>query len=131
MCELRSRIPVPALLRMTSSRHLHRSIRPKAMAWASVLPSVVRFSNNMAATFGRRIRPMAALVLCSAFLLRKVMSDCRLNPPNVFVVDDDKQFLDSLIVLLEALEFCARGFSSPGSFLKYYRSEMPGCLVLD
>lgn len=59
------------------------------------------------------------------------MSDRCPNPPSVFVVDDDKQFLDSLIVLLEALEFRARGFSSPGSFLKFYRPEMAGCLVLD
>ena len=49
----------------------------------------------------------------------------------MFVVDDDKQFLDSLVVLLEALEFHVRGFSSPSSFLNYYRAEMPGCLVLD
>jgi FixJ family two-component response regulator len=59
------------------------------------------------------------------------MPDCRPNLPSVFVVDDDKQFLDSLVVLLEALEFRVRGFSSPRSFLKYYRPEMPGCLVLD
>jgi FixJ family two-component response regulator len=59
------------------------------------------------------------------------MPDCATNPPNVFVVDDDKQFLDSLVVLLQALEFVVRGFSSPRSFLNYYRAEMPGCLVLD
>ena len=59
------------------------------------------------------------------------MPDCATNAPNVFVVDDDKQFLDSLVVLLQALEFHVRGFSSPSSFLDYYRAEMPGCLVLD
>jgi FixJ family two-component response regulator len=59
------------------------------------------------------------------------MPDHAANSPNVFVVDDDKQFLDSLVVLLEALEFQVQGFSSPSSFLKYYRAEMPGCLVLD
>jgi FixJ family two-component response regulator len=59
------------------------------------------------------------------------MSDLAANMPNVFVVDDDKQFLDSLVVLLEALGFQARGFSSPSSFLNYYRAAMPGCLVLD
>ena len=59
------------------------------------------------------------------------MPDRTANPPSVFVVDDDKQFLDSLVVLLQALEFHVRGFSSPSSFLKYYRAEMPGCLVLD
>jgi two-component system, LuxR family, response regulator FixJ len=59
------------------------------------------------------------------------MSDLTANPPTVFVVDDDKQFLDSLVVLLEALEFHVRGFSTPSSFLNYYRAEMHGCLVLD
>ena len=59
------------------------------------------------------------------------MSDQAANSPYVFVVDDDKLFLDSLVVLLEALAFQVRGFSSPSSFLKYYRAEMPGCLVLD
>ena len=51
--------------------------------------------------------------------------------PSVFVVDDDKQLLDSLVVLLEVLGFQVRPFNSPGSFLRFYRSEMPGCLVLD
>jgi len=59
------------------------------------------------------------------------MPDHVANPPNVFVVDDDKQFLDSLVVLLQTLEFHVRGFNSPSSFLNYYRAEMPGCLVLD
>lgn len=53
------------------------------------------------------------------------------NSPSVFVVDDDKQFLDSLVVLLEALGYCVKGFSSPKCFLQHYRAEMPGCLLLD
>jgi FixJ family two-component response regulator len=59
------------------------------------------------------------------------MSNHLQNSPSVFVVDDDKQFLDSLVVLLEALGFTVRGFGGPQSFLQYYRAEMPGCLVLD
>src|SRR6187401_2442704 len=59
------------------------------------------------------------------------MLELAVNPPSVFVVDDDKQFLDSLVALLEALNFRVRGFSSPTSFLRYYRPEMPGCLLLD
>jgi FixJ family two-component response regulator len=51
--------------------------------------------------------------------------------PSVFIVDDDRPLLESLVGLLEALEFQPRGFSSPGSFLRYYRAEMPGCLILD
>jgi FixJ family two-component response regulator len=49
----------------------------------------------------------------------------------VFVVDDDKQLLESLVALLEVLGFPVRAFSSPGSFLRHYRQEMPGCLILD
>jgi FixJ family two-component response regulator len=49
----------------------------------------------------------------------------------VFVVDDDQQLLDSLVVLLEVLGFRVRAFSSASRFLEYYRPEMPGCLVLD
>jgi FixJ family two-component response regulator len=49
----------------------------------------------------------------------------------VFVVDDDKQLLDSLVVLLEVLGFQVRAFSSASSFRRYFRAEMPGCLVLD
>jgi len=59
------------------------------------------------------------------------MPDLAANAPSVFVVDDDKPFLDSLVILLETLDFHVRGFSSPSAFLRYYRPEMPGCLVLD
>jgi FixJ family two-component response regulator len=59
------------------------------------------------------------------------MSDPVVNSPSVFVVDDDQPFLDSLGVLLEALDFRVRAFSSPGSFLRFYCPQMPGCLLLD
>jgi FixJ family two-component response regulator len=49
----------------------------------------------------------------------------------VFVVDDDKQLLDSLVVLLEVLGFRVHAFSSPGNFRQFYRPEMSGCLLLD
>ena len=51
--------------------------------------------------------------------------------PSVFVVDDDRPLLESLVAMLEALGFQARGFSCPSSFLGYYCAEMPGCLILD
>lgn len=49
----------------------------------------------------------------------------------VFVVDDDKQMRDSLVALLEVLDFKVHAFSAPGSFHRFYRAEMPGCLLLD
>jgi FixJ family two-component response regulator len=51
--------------------------------------------------------------------------------PTVFVVDDDRQLLESLAPWLESLGFQVRAFSSPNRFLDYYRAEMPGCLILD
>lgn len=49
----------------------------------------------------------------------------------VFVVDNDHPFCESLAAILAATELPARVFSSAGSFLRFYRSSMPGCLVLD
>jgi two-component system, LuxR family, response regulator FixJ len=51
--------------------------------------------------------------------------------PTVFVVDDDGQMRESLVTLITAMHFPARGFASAGSFHKYYRPSMAGCLVLD
>jgi FixJ family two-component response regulator len=59
------------------------------------------------------------------------MPDPSMHNATVFVIDDDKQLLDSLVVLLEVVGFNVRAFGSPASFLRYYRPEMPGCLVLD
>jgi FixJ family two-component response regulator len=53
------------------------------------------------------------------------------NPPTVFVIDDDKQLLDSLVALFEAFEYRVRAFTRTSDFLEHYRPEMPGCLVLD
>lgn len=51
--------------------------------------------------------------------------------PTVFVVDDDQQMRDSLCALLDALGFQRMPFGAPGAFERFYRSEMPGCLLLD
>ena len=51
--------------------------------------------------------------------------------PTVFVVDDDQQMRESLVTLLEILDFNVHAFSAPGGFHRYYRAEMPGCLLLD
>jgi FixJ family two-component response regulator len=53
------------------------------------------------------------------------------HSPTVFVVDDDEQLRESLCALLDVLNFQVRAFSTPGSFHRYYRAEMPGCLLLD
>lgn len=53
------------------------------------------------------------------------------NAPTVFVVDDDAQLRDSLYTLLGVLSYAVRSFSSPAAFHRFYRAEMPGCLLLD
>lgn len=53
------------------------------------------------------------------------------NSQTVFVVDDDRQMRESLVVLLEALGFAVRAFPSAAGFHRFYRPHMPGCLVLD
>ena len=59
------------------------------------------------------------------------MTHSDLSKPTVFVVDDDQQMRDSLCALLEVLNFPAKAFSAPGAFHRFYRPEMPGCLLLD
>jgi FixJ family two-component response regulator len=53
------------------------------------------------------------------------------HPPTVFVVDDDRQMLNSLTALLAAMKFAARAFPSAESFHRFYQPSMPGCLLLD
>jgi FixJ family two-component response regulator len=51
--------------------------------------------------------------------------------PTVFVVDDDRQMRESLVTLITAMHFAARGFYSAAGFHDFYKPSMPGCLVLD
>ena len=49
----------------------------------------------------------------------------------VFVVDDDRPMRDSLVALISAMGYAARGFESGQRFRESYQPSMPGCLVLD
>jgi FixJ family two-component response regulator len=49
----------------------------------------------------------------------------------VFVVDDDDDLRESLVLLIEALGFTARGFADGEEFRRCYDGATPGCLVLD
>jgi len=53
------------------------------------------------------------------------------NRPTVFVVDDDRQMRESLVALFEALGMEVRAFTLASSFHRFYRPNMPGCLLLD
>lgn len=50
--------------------------------------------------------------------------------PIVFVVDDDRDLRESLVLLVEALGLRTRGFSTAAEFRRCYDGQ-PGCLVLD
>jgi len=49
----------------------------------------------------------------------------------VFIVDDDDAVRDSLRLLMKSVGLQARAFDSAESFLRSYRPETTGCLVLD
>lgn len=49
----------------------------------------------------------------------------------VYVIDDDEAVRDSIRMLLESAGFKPAVYSDADSFLKDYRPEMSGCLVLD
>lgn len=59
------------------------------------------------------------------------MSQVQTFQPKLFVVDDDEQLRQSLVALLSALGHEVVAFSTPGGFHRFYRGEMPGCLILD
>jgi FixJ family two-component response regulator len=54
-----------------------------------------------------------------------------LSNPSVFVVDDDPSMCTSLCALLEVHAIQTIPFATPGGFYRFYRREMPGCLLLD
>ncbi|MGH7673927.1 MAG: response regulator transcription factor [Gemmatimonadales bacterium] len=51
--------------------------------------------------------------------------------PTVFVVDDDPSVCRSLDMLLRSFGHPAETYGSADAFLRAYRPERPGCLVLD
>jgi FixJ family two-component response regulator len=53
------------------------------------------------------------------------------TPALIHVVDDDDSLRRSLLRLLEAAGFEARGYSSAGDFLLHPLSDRPGCVLLD
>ena len=51
--------------------------------------------------------------------------------PTVFIVDDDADLRESLGWLLESAGLRFRGYATANEFLDEYKSEEPGCLLLD
>jgi len=53
------------------------------------------------------------------------------SEPTVFIVDDDQGVRQSLEKLVKSVGMTAATFRSADEFLKAYRPDSPGCLVLD
>lgn len=51
--------------------------------------------------------------------------------PTVFVVDDEKDVCDSIVLLLRGAGLRARAFTDPAAFLRALRPQAPGCVLLD
>lgn len=49
----------------------------------------------------------------------------------VYVVDDDKEFRNSALLLLQAANYATRGFSSATELLEAQRDLIPGAVLLD
>lgn len=52
-------------------------------------------------------------------------------PPTVFVVDDDKEFRQSVRLLLATVRIRAEMFASAREFLDAFHPDRPGCLLAD
>ena len=53
------------------------------------------------------------------------------SEPVVYVVDDEKQILESLSMLLKTMDLRVQMYSNAEDFLNDYNPEQHGCLVLD
>ena len=54
-----------------------------------------------------------------------------IDPPTVFVVDDDSQVREALSLLLDSIDLNVETFPSAQAFLRPFDPARPGCLVLD
>lgn len=57
--------------------------------------------------------------------------DAERTSPTVYIVDDDADLRDSLTGLVRALGHTVQAFGSAAEFCEGYRSQQPGCLILD
>ncbi|SRR5579871_1165283 len=55
----------------------------------------------------------------------------RVEPPAIFVVDDDSSARDGIEDLLQSVGLRVIAFSSPQAFLESERPDAPGCIILD
>lgn len=53
------------------------------------------------------------------------------DQPTVYVVDDDAAMLDAMELLIRSIELKVKTYRSAESFLREYKADQPGCLILD
>jgi FixJ family two-component response regulator len=53
------------------------------------------------------------------------------NHPTVYIVDDDLNVRDTLILFVESIGFQVLAYGCVYDFLEDYHQDMPGCLILD
>jgi two-component system, LuxR family, response regulator FixJ len=51
--------------------------------------------------------------------------------PTVFIVDDDRQFAESISALINSMGLSTKSFLSADEFLQQFDPLVPGCLILD
>jgi FixJ family two-component response regulator len=49
----------------------------------------------------------------------------------VFIVDDEKQVRNALVLLMESVGLKVKGFSSAQEYLDQFDADIPGCLITD
>ena len=101
-------------------------------AWASAWPSAVPLSSSTRGACGSnpgaKVVPSSISPYPSRKLSRQSMSN---QTQTIYVVDDDEAMRDSMTWLLEGEAYRVACFDSAESFLKAWRNDMHGCLVLD
>lgn len=53
------------------------------------------------------------------------------HEPTVFIVDDDREVREAILLLMESVGLAAQSFASAREYLDGFDSSIPGCLVLD
>ncbi len=123
--------PAPVLPRPIPTPRSPRSTPPSPMGSASAWRSAARSSSSIAARSGPSRGPAAEPNCRLPYPSHPPMPSVIETTATVFVVDDDDEMRDSLATLLDVLGFAVRTFAGGSSFARFYRPEMPGCLVLD
>jgi len=60
-----------------------------------------------------------------------VQEASHIDPPAVYVIDDDRSVRTALVRLLKSASYPARDFASGEGFLRECSTDPPGCLLLD